>query len=117
MTGQQREKIRGRSSKGKDSETARRRIAELTGLINDHDYRYYVLDSPVISDGEYDALRRELRDLEKSFPQFALPEPPRLRVGAPHPHGYIFPTVRHEPPMLSINDVGKRKRSELLMIA
>ena len=44
--------------------TAARRVAELRDLINNHNYRYYVLDSPLIGDSEYDGLIRELRTLE-----------------------------------------------------
>ncbi len=85
-------------------EEACKRISELTETINYHDYRYYVLDSPVISDAEYDALRRELKRLEEQFPQCVRPDSPNLRVGPPRPSGTGFPTVRHTAPMLSISD-------------
>jgi DNA ligase (NAD+) len=87
-----------------NKQQARARIAELTQSINHHDYRYYVLDAPVISDAEYDALRRELNALEAKYPQFALPDSPNKRVGPPRASGTGFPTVRHEVPMLSISD-------------
>ncbi len=48
---------------------ARKRIDGLTAEINEHDYRYYVLDHPTISDAEYHALRREIEELEKKHPQ------------------------------------------------
>ena len=50
-------------------EVAQRRVEELRDLINAHDYRYYVLDSPEVTDAEYDALMRELRQLEAEFPE------------------------------------------------
>ena len=47
-----------------------KRIVDLIGIINDHNYKYYVLDDPIISDGEYDILFRELENLENNFPQY-----------------------------------------------
>ncbi|GIX49337.1 MAG: hypothetical protein KatS3mg131_3548 [Candidatus Tectimicrobiota bacterium] len=89
----------------RDEATARQRIAELTRLINYHDYRYYVLDAPEISDAEYDALRRELNALEAAYPHLVLPDSPNRRVGPPRPSGTGFATVRHAAPMLSIDAV------------
>ena len=50
--------------------TVKERIDRLKTLINFHNYRYHVLDSPEISDAEYDGLMRELRELEEKYPQF-----------------------------------------------
>jgi len=85
-------------------EEARNRIAELVRLVNEHDYRYYVLDSPTITDTEYDALRRELKTFEAKYPRFVLPDSPNRRVGPPRARGIGFPSVRHVLPMLSISD-------------
>jgi len=62
---------------------AARRAAELRREIEYHNYRYYVLDSPVISDAEYDALMRELQALERRYPELVTPDSPTQRVGAP----------------------------------
>lgn len=83
-------------------EEAKKRIEELRRLIEYHNWRYYVLDSPEISDAEYDALMRELIELEGRFPQFVTPDSPTQRVGAPPLE--IFPTYRHRVPMLSLQN-------------
>jgi len=83
---------------------AKQRIAELTEQINEHDYRYYVLNAPTISDAQYDTLRRELKVLEEQYPQFIRPDSPNRRVGSARAHGTAFPGARHEIPMLSITD-------------
>lgn len=62
---------------------AERRAAELAEQIEYHNYRYYVLDDPVISDGEYDALMQELQSLEREFPELRRPDSPTQRVGGP----------------------------------
>ncbi len=83
---------------------AKKRIAELTRLLNDYDYHYYVLDNPIVSDAVYDSLRRELKALEVQYPQFVLPDSPNRRVGAPGAKGTGFSDAKHEVPMLSISD-------------
>lgn len=83
-------------------EEARKRIEELRRLIEYHNYRYYVLDSPEISDAEYDALYRELELLEQRFPEFITPDSPTQRVGAPPKEG--FKPVRHYRRLLSLQD-------------
>ncbi|MGC9003806.1 MAG: NAD-dependent DNA ligase LigA [bacterium] len=83
-------------------EEAKKRIEELRKLIEYHNWRYYVLDSPEISDAEYDALMRELIELEEKFPQFVTPDSPTQRVGAPPLE--VFPTYRHRVPMLSLQN-------------
>ena len=85
-------------------EEAQKRIEELRKEIHYHNYRYYVLDSPVISDAEYDRLFRELEELEKQFPDLITPDSPTQRVGAPRPEGIGFESVRHRVPMLSMED-------------
>ena len=60
----------------------KQQIEQLRAEINHHNYRYYVLDSPEISDAEYDALMRELEALEQEHPEFIVPESPTQRVGA-----------------------------------
>jgi len=77
------------------------RIEELREGINYHNYRYYVLDSPEISDAEYDRLFDELAELEKRYPELITPDSPTQRVGAVPLEE--FKTVRHSHPMLSLN--------------
>lgn len=77
------------------------RIQELREQINNHNYLYYVLDSPEISDAEYDRLFDELLELEKKHPELITPDSPTQRVGATPLEE--FKTVRHSLPMLSLN--------------
>ena len=81
-------------------EDVQKRIEELRRLIEHHNYRYYVLDDPEVSDAEYDALFRELRALEDAHPELASPDSPTQRVGAA-PSG-AFGVVTHRIPMLSL---------------
>ncbi|CAL1239434.1 NAD-dependent DNA ligase LigA [Candidatus Methylocalor cossyra] len=83
-------------------EPARRRAAQLREQIEYHNRRYYQLDSPLISDAEYDALMQELLALERQYPELATPDSPTQRVGAPPVKA--FGTVRHEIPMLSLDN-------------
>lgn len=76
------------------------RIEELRKLINHHNYRYYVLDSPEISDAEYDALMQEMKRLEEAHPQLVTPDSPTQRIGATPVAE--FGTVEHPAPMLSL---------------
>ncbi|HHC08428.1 MAG TPA: NAD-dependent DNA ligase LigA [Actinobacteria bacterium] len=85
-----------------DLEAVKRRIEELRRLIEYHNYRYYVLDSPEISDAEYDELMRELRELEAAHPEFVTPDSPTQRVGAPPSEA--FAPVRHLEPMFSLDN-------------
>ena len=78
------------------------RIKKLREEINYHNYRYYVLDSPVISDEEYDALMHELKELEERYPETITPDSPTQRIGAPPSEK--FRTVPHHVPMLSLDD-------------
>ncbi|MEE9198860.1 MAG: NAD-dependent DNA ligase LigA, partial [Dehalococcoidia bacterium] len=79
---------------------AEKMVAELRGQINHHNHRYYVLDSPEISDAEYDELIRELRRLEEQYPQLVTPDSPTQRVGAAPLEA--FESVEHLVPMLSL---------------
>ncbi len=78
----------------------RERAARLREEINEHAYRYHVLDAPTISDAAYDQLMRDLRDLEARYPDLVTPDSPTQRVGAPP--SAAFATVRHRAPMLSL---------------
>jgi len=83
-------------------EKIRRRAEELRREIESHNYRYYVLDSPTISDAEFDKLFAELAELEAEHPWLATPDSPTQRVGgAPVAD---FPQVVHRTPMLSLNN-------------
>ena len=76
------------------------RIAQLHEELNFHLYRYHVLDSPVVSDAEYDALYRELVELETAYPDKVTPDSPTQRAGA-EPLG-AFEKVTHPAPILSL---------------
>ena len=78
------------------------RIEELRDTLNHHNYRYYVLDAPEVSDGEYDALIRELRAIEAEHPELVTPDSPTQRVGAPPADG--FDQVTHSRPMHSLGN-------------
>jgi DNA ligase (NAD+) len=86
-----------------DIERAKGRIAELREQINYHNHRYYVLDSPEISDAEYDALMAELRGLEEEHADLITPESPTQRVGAAPLDA--FGAVEHRVPLLSLANV------------
>ncbi len=83
-------------------EHVKKRVAELREQINYHNYLYYVLDAPEIPDAEYDRMLRELQELEKQYPELITPDSPTQRVGAPPVKE--FGEVRHELPMLSLNN-------------
>jgi DNA ligase (NAD+) len=85
-----------------DLQTAKERVKELTRIINEHDYKYYVLAQPEISDYDYDMLMEELIRLEQKFPELQHPASPSQRVG-----GEVtkkFPVVTHKYPMLSLGN-------------
>ncbi len=79
---------------------ARERIAELSEIIDNHNYNYYILSQPTISDYDFDMLMNELIKLEKEFPDLASPTSPTKRVGGDITNE--FPTVKHRYPMLSL---------------
>jgi len=83
-----------------DEAQAKKKIEKLREEINFHNYRYYVLDNPVISDAEYDRLMRELESFEEQFPHLKTPTSPTQRVGAPPLEK--FEEARHTIPMLSL---------------
>ena len=81
---------------------ARRRVHELREQIESHNYRYYVLDDPQVSDAQFDALMRELRELETTYPELADPDSPTQRVGGQASRE--FRAVVHAVPMLSLEN-------------
>jgi len=84
------------------SDAARGRHAELSVEIAENDYRYYILDSPLVSDAEYDKQMREIRELEEQYPELRTPDSPTQR-----PAGGVatqFTPVRHLQRMLSLDN-------------
>ena len=77
-------------------------ILALRKALHDHNYRYYVLDDPIISDYEFDQSLRKLAALEKQYPEYHDPNSPSLRVGGGVTKD--FPTVVHEFPMYSLDN-------------
>lgn len=75
-------------------------IQSLRKQINDHNYQYYILDNPIISDGEYDKLLKELESIENKYPEYIIPESPTQRIGA-QPND-SFGTVTHRITMMSL---------------
>jgi DNA ligase (NAD+) len=82
--------------------SAAARAAELRAQIAQHDYRYYVLDDPEVSDAEYDRLMQELRALEKAEPALITPDSPTQRVSGSA--NTAFGEVVHQVPMLSLDN-------------
>lgn len=80
----------------------KRKILSLRDQLVDHNYRYYVLDDPIISDDKYDRLLRELEHLEKQHPDLISPDSPTQRVGAPPLSN--FESIPHQLPMLSLEN-------------
>jgi len=85
-----------------DLNQLKQRIEKLRAEINHHNYRYHVLDSPEVSDAEYDELMRELQGLETEYPQFLTPDSPTQRVGAAPVEA--FGVVEHRYPLLSLGN-------------
>ena len=81
---------------------ASQRAEQLRGLIAQHDYRYYILDQPSVSDAEYDRLMQELRALEAQHPRLVRDDSPTQRVSGQAAPG--FTPVRHRAPMLSLDN-------------
>ncbi len=88
------------------TETPAARAAALRAELNYHIYRYHVLNSPVISDYEYDRLLHELRTIEAEHPDLITPDSPTQRVGSDLTDG--FPTVTHPAPILSLSNAFDR---------
>jgi DNA ligase (NAD+) len=80
----------------------RDRMKHLAAQVLEHRRRYFVLDQPILSDSEYDALERELRELEAAHPEWADPNSPTQRVGAAPLEA--FRKARHRTPMLSLDN-------------
>jgi len=87
-------------------EQIRRRVETLRTELEQHRYRYYVLSDPIISDAEFDAMMRELAELEARYPELDRPDSPTHTVGAP-PAG-PFAAVPHRQRMLSLDNVFDR---------
>src|SRR2546421_5403489 len=82
---------------------ARERHAAISAEIDDNAYRYYILNAPTISDGEYDALMRELTRLEDEYPALRTPQSPTQRVAGTF--STLFTPVQHAERMLSLDNV------------
>jgi DNA ligase (NAD+) len=92
---------KGGRSGDRAAERVAQRVVELRSEIRHHDFLYYVKDGPEVSDEAYDALFRELKELEAEFPDLVTPDSPTQRVaGQPLDE---FPTVEHRAPMLSLD--------------
>jgi DNA ligase (NAD+) len=88
-------------------EQARKRIDQLRDELRHHEYQYHVLDSPEISDADYDKRMRELRALEDRHPELVTPDSPSQRVGGKPKEG--FAKVEHSRPMLSLDNVNSEQ--------
>ena len=85
-----------------NKDEAEKRIVILRQDINYHNHRYYILDSPEVSDANYDSMMRELEALEKEFPDLLSEDSPTQKVGAPPLEA--FGTLEHSVPMLSLQN-------------
>ena len=83
-------------------EKIKKRIEKLISEINDHNYSYYVLDNPELTDSEYDSLFRKLEKLESEYPSLISDLSPTQRVG--HPVSSTFKSHEHTVPMLSLSN-------------
>lgn len=92
------------------TQNIKKQIEELRRQLDEHNYNYYVLAKPVISDQVFDKLLRELADLEKAHPEFASPDSPTQRVGGVPLEG--FQSVKHVVPMMSIDNTYSREEVE-----
>src|SRR5215469_11056696 len=79
-----------------------KKIAALREKIRHHEFLYYVLDQPEISDLEFDKILRQLKDLEAEHPDLITPDSPTQRVGGKPREGFV--KVRHSSPMLSLDN-------------
>ncbi len=84
------------------SQSLAKRIDDLRKTLEHHEYLYYVLDQPEITDAEFDRLMRELRDLETQHPDLRTPDSPTQRVGGQPREGFV--KVPHSSPMLSLDN-------------
>src|SRR5277367_4561394 len=79
-----------------------REVEKLREELRRHEHLYYVLDTPEISDAEYDVLIRRLQELETQHPELATPDSPTRRVGGKPREGFV--KVPHSSPMLSLDN-------------
>src|SRR6476620_1773593 len=84
-------------------EEIREKLRRLRHEVEEHNRRYYEEAAPTISDAEYDALFRQLKELEEAHPELAEPDSPTQRVGGKPIGG--FKSVRHRVPMLSLDNI------------
>lgn len=84
------------------AENVSKRIQKLREELRRHEYLYYVLNQPEISDAAYDAMMRELQQLEREHPELVTPDSPTQRVGGKPREGFV--KVRHSSPMLSLDN-------------
>ena len=91
-----------RKSTTQEDSKLREKIAKLREDIRQHEYRYYVLDQPTISDAEFDRRMNQLKRLEAEHPELITPDSPTQRVGGAPRKG--FETRQHRPPMLSLDN-------------
>jgi len=91
----------------KSHDKIEKEILELRREIEKHNYQYHVIDDPLVSDADYDRLFRRLVELERQYPEFASPDSPTQKVGAPPLEK--FDTVQHTLPMLSLNNASDRE--------
>jgi DNA ligase (NAD+) len=92
------------------SQKIKNQIRELQKTLNDHNYRYHVLDQPSIPDAEYDRLYHELKDLEQQYPETITPDSPTQRIGDKPLDG--FEQVTHRLQMLSLDNVFSKEDLE-----
>lgn len=90
------------AKKGGGKRIARKRLEQLRREINFHNYRYHVVESPVVSDYEFDMLLRELQELEQEYPDLITPDSPSQRAGAGVSERFI--RVQHPAPILSLGN-------------
>lgn len=83
-----------------DRQAAAVRVGELHQALHEHNYRYYVLDQPIVTDAEYDRLLRELLQIETDYPDLVTPDSPTQRVGSTPAAG--FASIAHRVPMFSL---------------
>lgn len=81
---------------------AEKKIESLRDQIRHHEYQYFVLDTPEISDQDFDKLTKQLKDLEAEHPELVTPDSPTQRVGGKPREGFV--KVRHSSPMLSLDN-------------
>ena len=91
-------------------EKIKKQMLYLRQKIEKHNYHYYVMDNPLVSDAEYDRFFRRLLELERRNPELASPDSPTQKVGADPLEK--FATVRHTLPMLSLNNANNREEME-----